>query len=263
MSCSRHRKAVYAFATLVGAFLLLPTLVVVPMSFNKGSRLELPHSLSLKWYEAIFDSTMWRDAMWTSAQVALLTVVFATVLGTAAALGLARWRSKAVGPLMGLLLSPLIVPVVIFAVGVFLRYSQWHITGTMTGLVLAHVVMALPFVMVSVGSSVRTLDRNLELAAASLGAGPVLTFRRVILPLIVPGVVAGALFAFITSWDEIVVAIFMTSPTFRTLPVVMWSQVRTQVDPSLAAVGTLLLAVSTLVLLAATLLRRTTRSSHG
>jgi putative spermidine/putrescine transport system permease protein len=260
MSASRHRLAVYVWAGLVAAFLLLPTLIIVPMSFSEGRQLEFPpQGLSVRWYEVIFSDPTWRDAMATSAQVALLTVVIATALGTAAALALVRWRSRASGAVSALLLSPMIVPVVIFGVGTFLLFSRWQLTGTLTGLVIAHVVLALPFVIVSVMASARTLDPTLELAAAGLGAGRWKTFQRVVLPLIAPGVAAGALFAFITSWDEIVVALFMTSPTLRTLPVVMWGQVRTQLDPSLAAAGTLLLVISTVALIAVHLLRRTTR----
>ncbi|MEA2291309.1 MAG: putative spermidine/putrescine transport system permease protein [Solirubrobacteraceae bacterium] len=257
---TRHRLSVFVFAALIGAFLLLPTLIIVPMSFNPGRNLQFPpEGLSLTWYRTLFETPMWRDAMATSAKVAFFTVIIATALGTAAALGLARWRSRATGALTALLLSPMIVPVVILGVGTFLLFSKWRITGTMSGLVLAHVVLALPFVIVSVMASARTLDPTLELAAAGLGANRWKTFRRVVLPLILPGVVSGALFAFITSWDEIVVAIFMTSPTLRTLPVVMWGQVRTNLDPSLAAAGTLLILISTLALVAVQLLRRGAR----
>jgi putative spermidine/putrescine transport system permease protein len=260
MRRSRPRIVVYGWAALVAAFLLLPTLLVIPMSVTEGRDLEFPpKGFSLKWYEQLFHDQAWREAATTSAQVAFFTVVIATVLGTAAALALVRWRSRATGVLTALLLSPMIVPVIILGVGTFLLFSRWRMTGTMTGLVLAHVVLAIPFVIVSVMASARTLDPTLELAAASLGAGRWQTFRRVVLPLIVPGVVAGALFAFITSWDEIVVAIFMTSPTLRTLPVLMWGQVRTSLDPSLAATGTLLVLVSTAALVAVQLLRRGTR----
>jgi putative spermidine/putrescine transport system permease protein len=261
MKRSPHRVAVYVWSALVGVFLLAPTLIIVPMSVTSGRALEFPpKGFSLQWYQAILESPTWRSAAWTSAQVALLTVVLATVLGTAAALALVRWRSRAVGPLAALLLSPMIVPVIILGVGTFLLFSRWHLTGTMAGLVIAHTVLAIPFVIVAVSASARSLDPTLELAAAGLGATRWKTFRRVVLPLIMPGVVAGALFAFITSWDEIVVAIFMTSPTLRTLPVLMWGQVRTSLDPSLAAVGTLLIVVSTLVLLAAYVLQRLRRA---
>jgi putative spermidine/putrescine transport system permease protein len=258
---SRHRLGVYAFSAVVGAFLLLPTLIVIPMSFTSGRELKFPpEGFSLRWYQTLLDTPAWREATWTSAQVAFFTVIIATVLGTAAAMALVRWRSRATGPLTALLLSPMIVPVIILGVGTFLLFSKWKITGSMLGLVLAHTVLALPFVIVSVMATARTLDPTLELAAASLGANRWRTFRRVVLPLILPGVVAGALFAFITSWDEIVVAIFMTSPTLRTLPVLMWSQVRSSLDPSLAAAGTLLVLVSTAALVAVQLLRRTSRS---
>ena len=122
-----------------------------------------------------------------------------------------------------LALSPLIVPVVIIAIGMFSLFVQWRISGSLVGLVLAHTALALPFVIVNVGTSLRTMDRNLELAAANLGADPRRSFLHVTLPIILPGVLAGAIFAFITSWDEVVVAIFMTSARFRTLPVEMWS----------------------------------------
>jgi putative spermidine/putrescine transport system permease protein len=261
MTASRHRLLAYVGAAFVAAFLLLPTLIIVPMSFSSGRALTFPpEGFSLKWYQAIVESSEWRDAALTSAQVALLTVIIATALGTAAALGLVRWRSRAAAPLTALLLSPMIVPVIILGVGTFLLFSRWKLTGSMPGLVLAHVVLAVPFVIVSVMASARTLDPTFELAAASLGANRWQTFRRVVLPLIMPGVAAGALFAFVTSWDEIVVAIFMTSPTFRTLPVLMWGQVRTQLDPSLAAAGTMLLVISTLALAAIQLLRRGPRS---
>lgn len=261
MTRSRSRIGVYVFAGLVGLFLLLPTLIIVPMSFNTGSQLEFPpHGLTLHWYGQIFESEQWTKAIWTSARVSFFTVIISTTLGTAAALGLARWRSRAKTLVAALLLAPMIVPVIVFAIGAYLIFSKWSLAGTMTGLVLAHTVLALPFVMIAVSVSASQLDPTFEEAAASLGANRWTTFRRVVLPLIMPGVVAGALFAFITSWDEIVVAIFMTSPTFQTLPVVMWSQVRTVLNPSLAAIGTMLLAVSTLTLIGVQLLQSKRRA---
>jgi putative spermidine/putrescine transport system permease protein len=130
------------------------------------------------------------------------------------------------------------------------------LAGSLLGLVLAHTALALPFVVISVGTVLRTMDRNLELAAANLGANPTRVFWRITLPLILPGVLAGALFAFITSWDEVVVSIFMTSARFRTLPVEMWEQVRQVVDPTVAAVATTLMVVTTLLLLLVFVIRR-------
>jgi putative spermidine/putrescine transport system permease protein len=155
-----------------------------------------------------------------------------------------------------LALSPLIVPVVIIAIGMFSLFVQWRISGSLIGLVLAHTALAMPFVIVNVGTSLRTMDRNLELAAANLGADPRRTFTRITLPIILPGVLAGAIFAFITSWDEVVVAIFLTSARFRTLPVEMWEQVRQVVDPTVAAVSTTLLVVTTGLLLLLLVVRR-------
>jgi putative spermidine/putrescine transport system permease protein len=171
-------------------------------------------------------------------------------------LGLTRGRVPGRSLVNALALSPLIVPVVVIAIGMFGLYVQWRIAGSLVGLVVAHTALALPFVIVNVGTSLRTIDRNLELAAANLGANPRRVFLNITLPIILPGVLAGAIFAFITSWDEVVVAIFMTSARFRTLPVEMWEQVRQVVDPTVAAVATTLLVVTTALLLILLVVRR-------
>jgi putative spermidine/putrescine transport system permease protein len=155
-----------------------------------------------------------------------------------------------------MILSPLIVPVIIIAIGMFSVFVRWKIAGSIVGLVLAHTALAVPFVVINVATSLRTIDRNLELAAMNLGADRARTFLRITLPMILPGMFAGALFAFITSWDEVVVSIFLTTARFRTLPVEMWEQVRQVVDPTVAAVSTTLLAVTTTILLLAFVVRR-------
>jgi putative spermidine/putrescine transport system permease protein len=198
----------------------------------------------------------WSTGFVNSAQVASLTAVLATVLGTLAALGTVRGRFPGKSAVNALILSPLIVPVIIIAIGMFSLFVRWKIAGSIVGLVLAHTALAVPFVVINVATSLRTIDRNLELAAMNLGAGPARTFFRITLPMILPGVFAGALFAFITSWDEVVVSIFLTTARFRTLPVEMWEQVRQVVDPTVAAVSTTLLAVTTTVLLLALVVRR-------
>jgi putative spermidine/putrescine transport system permease protein len=170
-----------------------------------------------------------------------------------------RGRYPARGLVNALVLSPLIVPLVVTAVGMYLFFVQWQLTGTFWGLALAHTALGIPFVIITVSVSLRALDRNLELAAMNLGAGPIRTFTRVTLPLISPGVVIGALFAFVWSWDELVVAIFLSSPLVRTIPVVMWGQVRSRIDPTIAVVATLLIVVTILLLLSVTLIRRTTQ----
>ena len=244
-------------ATVV--FLVAPMLVVIPMSFTGAKILSWPpEGFSLQWYAKMIDDPQWSRGFVNSMQVATLTALLATVLGTLAALGIVRGRFPGKGLANALILSPLIVPVIIIAIGFFAFYSITRLTGSLPGLVLTHTALAVPFVIINVGTVLRTMDRNLELAAASLGADPSRTFWRVTFPIILPGVFAGALFAFITSWDEVVVSIFMTSTRFRTLPVEMWEQVRQVVDPTVAAVATVVMVVTTTLLLFVFVIRRQT-----
>jgi putative spermidine/putrescine transport system permease protein len=252
-----RRLLMAALGALTVFYLLAPTLVIVPMSFTEGSILSFPpDGFSLRWYEQMLTRAEWSTGLRNSALVAVLTAILATVLGTLAALGMTRGRFPGRSLVNGLALSPLIVPVVIIAIGMFSLFVQWRISGSIVGLVVAHTALALPFVIVNVATSLRTMDRNLELAAANLGATPARSFLRITLPIIFPGVLAGAIFSFITSWDEVVVAIFLTSARFRTLPVEMWEQVRQVVDPTVAAVATTLLVVTTGLLLLLLVVRR-------
>ncbi len=252
-----RRLLMAALGGLTVFYLLAPTLVIIPMSFTESSILSFPpDGFSLRWYDQMLTRSEWSTGLRNSALVAVLTAIIATFLGTLAALGMTRGRFPGRSLLNALTLSPLIVPVVIIAIGMFSLFVQWRISGTIVGLVAAHTALALPFVVVNVATSLRTMDRNLELAAANLGATPARSFLRITLPIIFPGVLAGAIFAFITSWDEIVVAIFLTSARFRTLPVEMWEQVRQVVDPTVAAVSTTLLVVTTALLLLLLVVRR-------
>jgi len=254
---SPRRLLMAALGALTVFYLLAPTLVIIPMSFTGAHILSFPpEGFSLQWYQRMFSDPQWAAAMLHSVEVATLTAILATVLGTLASLGLTRGRFPGRTLVNALALSPLIVPVVVIAIGMFGVFVQWRIAGSVVGLVLAHTALALPFVIVNVGTSLRTIDRNLELAAANLGADPRRTFQTITLPMILPGVLAGAIFAFITSWDEVVVAIFMTTARFRTLPVEMWEQVRQVVDPTVAAVSTTLLVVTTTLLVLLFVVRR-------
>jgi putative spermidine/putrescine transport system permease protein len=252
-----NRMLLAALGGLTIFFLIVPTLLIVPMGFSSSQILTFPPpGWSLQWYQKMVTDPQWTTGFLNSVQVATVTAIVSTVLGTLASLGMVRGRFPGKGLVNGLILTPLIVPVIIIAIGMFSLYVRWKITGSLLGLVAAHTALALPFVVINVSTSLRTIDRNLEMAAQSLGAGPVRTFLRITLPMILPGVFAGALFAFLTSWDEVVVAIFLTTAKFRTLPVEMWEQVRQVVDPTVAAVATVVLVVTTTVLLLAFVVRR-------
>lgn len=240
---------VFVLAGLIGLVLVGPMLIVIPMSFSDSPRLQYPPTgVTLDWYGKFFRSPMWTDAAWDSLTVALLTVAFATALGTLAAVGIVRGRFRGRSLVGALMVTPLGVPVVVIAIGMLFVFSRWHIQGTTAGLVAAHTAFAMPFVVVTVGATLRTLDPDLELAARSLGAGPVRAFGLVTVPMILPGVVAGALFAFATSWDEVIAAIFLSSPLVRTLPVVMWTEIRYEMTPTVAAVATMMIGLTAVTL---------------
>ncbi|MBZ6415727.1 ABC transporter permease [Methylobacterium ajmalii] len=240
------RFALIAGVTLVLAFLVAPLFIVVPLSFNNDPFFSFPiHTYSLRWFRDFFSNTRWIAALENSVVTAVFTTVIASTLGTMAALGLARPNFPCRRAVMALLISPMIVPIVIVAVGDYLLFGFFGLTNTRTGLVLAHTALAAPFVVITVSATLSTYDPVLTRAARSLGASPLAAFRRVTLPVILPGVVAGAVFAFATSFDEVVVALFMTSAEQRTLPVQMFSGIRDQINPTIMAAATLLLALST------------------
>jgi putative spermidine/putrescine transport system permease protein len=251
------RRAAWAGTAAVAGFLIVPILVVIPISFGSGKYLEFPPpGWSLQWYRHFFADKSWLDAAWMSLRVAFLATATATVLGTMAALALTRRASRGSALANAVLMTPLVVPVIVYAVGAYALTLKLGLASTMLGLVVTHSALALPFVVVNVGAPLRTVDRRLERAALSLGASPLVAFRTVVLPLILPGVLAGALFAFITSFDEAVVALFLTDPASATLPVKMWSSIRLEIDPTIAAPATMLIVGSTAVLALAGLIRR-------
>ncbi len=245
------------FVGAVLAFLVAPVLVVIPLSFNAEPYFTYPMpGLSTRWYAELFASDVWALALKNSLIVAVATTVLATILGTLAALGLSRREFPFRGIVMALLVSPMVVPLVITAVGVYFFYARVGLTGSLTGLVLAHTALAAPFVVVTVSATLTGFDTSLVRAAQSLGAHPITAFRRITLPLIAPGVVSGALFAFVTSFDEVVVVLFVGGPAQRTLPRQMWTGIREQISPTILAVATLMTAFSILVLITVELLRR-------
>lgn len=245
------------YCGLVFVFLVLPIAVIVPLSFNAGSFLTFPMpGFSLRWYEDFFTSPKWLAAVYNSFGIGAATTVLATALGTTAAIGLMRLKPRARSVLGAVILAPLIVPVVITGVGVYFLYAPLRLTNNYIGLVLAHTVLAIPFVVLTVSASLHNVDGSLLRAAASLGASPVVAFRRVMLPMILPGVVSGAVFAFATSFDEIVMGLFLAGPTQRTLPIQMFNGVREEISPTITAAATLLVLLSIALLVTIEMLRR-------
>jgi putative spermidine/putrescine transport system permease protein len=251
------RAALWLVAALVLAFLILPLLVIVPLSFTSGTLLTLPiPGFSLRWYAELAGSGPWQNSLLNSLVVGSIATVVATTLGTLAALGLSRANFRGKSLLMGLLISPMIVPLVIVAAGAYFFLLPLGLTNSLFGLGLVHAALGAPFVLITVSATLAGLDPVLGRAAASLGATPVYTFRRITLPLIAPGVISGALFAFVTSFDEVVVAMFLTGPQQRTLPRQMFDGLRDNISPTILAAATLLIVVAVLLLATVELLRR-------
>jgi putative spermidine/putrescine transport system permease protein len=256
------RRSAGQFAlTLVGgsvlAFLVVPVLSVIPMSFNASMIFELiPSQPSLSQYRRFFESSEWMVALGRSLQVALGTTVVATVLGTLAALGLARMRSRWRPVLEAALISSRIVPSIVFAVALYYVFSQAGLVGTITGLVLAHSVLAFPFVVVLVSSALYSFDRSLEEASKSLGGGPFRTFFRITFPQIRLAVFGSALFAFNVSFDEVVVTLFISGVRSKTVPVKVWDAILYEITPILPAISTLIIVISILLLTPLLLYRR-------
>ena len=249
---------------LIFAFLVAPILVIVPLSFNAEPyftftdgmlRLD-PEAYSLRWYRQVLGDGAWARGLANSLLIGVAATLLATALGTLAALGLSSRVMPARHLAMGLLISPMVTPLIISAAGMFFFYSTLGLSQTHLGLILAHAALGTPFVVITVTATLSAFDTNLTRAAASLGAGPVTTFRRVQLPLIAPGVVSGALFAFATSFDEVVVVLFMAGENQRTIPRQMWAGIREQISPAMLAVATFLILFAVLLLCTVEWLRR-------
>lgn len=253
------RVLLSVFAVIVGVVLVAPTIAVIPMGFTDKRSLTFPPSgWSLRWYEEFFTNSEWIGALGNSLVIALIVTVISVIVGTLAALALVRSRLRARGAFNLLFLSPLIVPVVVVGVGVYAVFLQWRLVGTLGGFVLAHTALAAPYVVITVSSALQTMDWGLVRAASSLGATPWRAFRRVTLPHIWGGVAAGALFAFITSFDETVVSIFLSTSDMRTLPVQMYSSVTRDTDPTIATASSIILVFTTGLLLLSLVRRKKT-----
>ena len=254
-----------ALCAMVLLFLIAPILVIMPLSFNSEPYFSYPMpGLSLRWYEEFFTSERWQAALRNSVIVAVATTALATALGTLAALGLSRPNFPGRATVMALLISPMVVPVVIVAVGVYFAFAPLGLTDGYAGLILAHTTLAAPFVVITVLATLAGFDRTLLRAAANLGAPPIAAFRRVTLPLILPGVLSGAVFAFAASFDEVVVALLIAGPGQRTLPRQMFSGINDNISLTITAAATMLIAISlTLMAVVGWLQRRSARLAAG
>ena len=269
-----NKLGVYALRGCAGAvlfFLILPILVIVPLSFNSQPYFTFSKEMlafeadawSLRWYMTIVENPNWLLAIRNSFIVGIAATIVATLLGTVAAVGLASSEMPFRRTITALLLSPMIVPLIIIAAGMFFFYTRFGLVGTFPGLILAHAALGIPFVIVTVTATLTGFDRSLYNAGLGLGTGPVRTFMRVVLPLIRPGVISGALFAFVTSFDEVVVVLFLAAPDQRTIPRQMFSGLREQINPTILAVATLLIVVSICFLVTIELMRRRSERLRG
>ncbi len=242
--------ALRAACVAVLLFLLLPILVIIPLSFSDSSFLVYPiPAWSLKWYRNLFTSAEWIRAAKNSFIVAPSATIIATTLGTAAAVGLARVNFPFKGALMSLLIAPMVVPIVVVGVSTYLFFAPLGLADSYTGLIVVHAALGAPFVLTTVLATLQGFNQNLVRASLSLGADPLTTFFRVTLPVIAPGVISGALFAFATSFDEVVVTLFLAGPEQVTLPRQMFTGIRENITPTIAAVATLLIVFTTSLLL--------------
>ena len=249
-----------ALCFVVLGFLILPIVIIIPMSFTSGNLLVFPiPGFSLRWYESLAEGDAWIDAAKNSLAIAVASTMLSMTLGTMAAAGLSRAEFALKPVVIGLILSPVLIPIVITAVGMYFFFVSVGLSGTYAGLILAHTALGVPFVVITVLASLDGFDNNLVRAAASLGAPPLTAFRRITLPIIFPGVASGGLFAFVTSFDEIVVTLFLAAPDQRTLPRQIFSGVREYVSPGIAAVATVLILLSIVLLVTIQLLQSRSR----
>ncbi len=254
----------WALGALVLIFLAAPLIVVIPAAFNDSTLLSFPpKAWSLRWFREYFDSASWIDATTTSLQVAIVVSALSTALGLGLAITLDRFDFPGRNLVRALVMAPLIVPVVVIAVGLYYVFLRVGLNGSFWALVIGHTVITFPYAAVVIGASLAEVDRTLENAAVGLGATWPRAFLEITFPLIRPGLVVSALFGFLISFDEVVIAIFVTGPETTTLPRRLWDGIRFDLNPTIAAVATLLIALSAMVLLASELARRALQRASG
>ena len=251
------RFGLYAIGLFVALFLLTPILFIGALSFGDSQWLKFPPpGWTLKWYEQLLSDSRWLDSLWVSVKLGLCVMVLSVALGLPASIALVRGRFRGRGLLRAFFISPMIVPLVILAIALYAVLLRAHLAGSFLAFVGGHLIIALPFAVICITNALEAFDESIERAAAMPGATPLQVQWRITIPSIKLGIFAGALFSFLASWDEVVISIFMASPDLQTLPVRMWSSVRLDITPVIAAASTLLIVMTALVLGTAALLRR-------
>lgn len=252
-----HWFLFYVLCTLIFMFLVVPILVIIPVSFNPSEYLEFPpKGFTLKWYAEFFNDPIWMGSMWRSFRVALWVALLSSVIGTLAAFSLVRGNYRGKDFCMSLLISPLMVPIIVKAVGFYYFFAKLRLVGTELGLILAHTCTGLPYIVVVVSSTLVNFDMTLEKASMNLGANPLKTFFKITFPIIRPGIFSGALFAFFSSFDDLIIAIFISGVHAITLPKKMWDGIRFELSPTITAVASILIIISIIVLIAIEITRR-------
>ncbi|MER9934091.1 ABC transporter permease [Mesorhizobium sp. M0088] len=249
--------ALLGFTALVAGFLLLPVVFIVLLSFGSSRWLAFPPpGWTLKWYQELFADPAWLEAALTSARIATMTAILAVVIGLLASFALVRGSFRGREILRGLLLTPMVLPVVVFAVAIYAFFLRLGLGGTTIGFVIAHTVLALPFSIIPIATALEGFDKSIEDAAIVCGANPLEAKLRITLPSIRIGIFSAAIFSFLASWDEVVVAIFMASPSLQTLPVKIWGSLRSDLSPVIAAASSLLVGLTLALMVVTALLQR-------
>lgn len=252
------RWALWAITVATCIFLLVPVVFIAALSFGSSQWLVFPPpSWTLKWYSQLFNDPRWLESAWTSFEIGVLVTICSVFLGLLASFALVRGSFPGRKFVRGLFLTPMVLPVVVFAVALYALYLRVGLSGTLIGFVLAHTILAFPFAVISITNSLAGFDKSIEDAAVLCGATPLQAKLKITLPAIRLGLFSAALFSFLISWDEVVVAIFMASPTLQTLPVRIWGALRQDLSPVIASVSTILVAITILFMAAAAVLRRT------
>jgi putative spermidine/putrescine transport system permease protein len=251
------KVVLWVIAVAVCIFLLVPIIFIIALSFGSSKWLAFPPpAWTLRWYQDLATDPRWLTAALTSLKIGFLVTICSVLLGVTASLAVIRGRFPGRQFLRGLFLTPMVLPVVVFAVATYLLFLRVGLGGTLVGFVIAHTVLAFPFAFITISTSLERFDKSIEDAAVLCGAPPIVAFLKITVPSIRLGLLSAALFSFLISWDEVVVAIFMASPELQTLPVLIWAALRQELSPTIAAASSILVLITLVLMMMIAALRR-------